>query len=170
MFGTSTNKIKGLNIKSPNLISNFSNYGIFGDYLSDDKEDFTGLVFETNLKYTPYLLATKPYVSYKSSKSGGIYELVCSDTTFKISSNNSVAVASGGIYLIGSSSTDIGLYNPISSPDSLNTTLFENELKKESCYSAVSAYDDTIYLFGNDINSDNYLSGCVQCFNPNTGV
>ena len=141
--------------------------GAIGPYT--DPDEYLGEK-SISLGSNPEFLANKPYISYKSSNIKGDYNPLCSDSTFYMSSNNSVAVASGGIYIVGKDSTDIAKYNPIASPSTLNTTLFDGALKKENSYGSVSAYDDTLYVFGNDIGADEFLTGRVQSFNVNTGV
>ena len=115
---------------------------------------------------SPSLIATKPYLSYKSSKSGGEYITKASGIDFKIS-NNSIAVASGGIYLVGSGTKKIAVYNPLITPNNIT----ESEVFKRKASSvAVAAYDDTIYAFGNAKTGDDSLSGRVQSYNVNKKI
>ena len=137
--------------------------------INTNAEEYLGEIASITLDSTPTLLTAKPFASYKSSSVKGDYKLMCSES-YVISSNNSVAVASGGIYIIASDSNDVGLFNPIASYTNVDTSTFEGVLKKESCFSALAVYDDNLYLFGNNIKTDDYLNGRVQSFNPNTKI
>ncbi|MBP5468050.1 MAG: hypothetical protein J6Z11_02250, partial [Candidatus Riflebacteria bacterium] len=111
-------------------------------------------------------LATKPFLSYKSSNGGGEYIKLVDDYPFIIS-NNSAAVASGGIYIIGSDTRKIILFNPTIKRN--EAYLLSNHLIKAANSAVIAAYNDTLYTFGNAKVSNEDLGGRVQSFNVNTG-
>lgn len=133
--------------------------------VSGFSNSYLSKITDLSLDSAPSNLATKPFNSYSSEKTGGNYELMATED-FSISSN-AVAVASGGIYIVNNASSTIGVYNPVTS---YNTVEIKNDVLKKNANSvAVTAYDDTIYLFGNAGNgTDDAISGRVQSFNINT--
>ena len=155
---------KGNNIKVYN-ISNFDedSFKTQNPSITNNSDNYLGLIADIDHKAYPEYLAVKPFISYSSSKAGGDYNLLFSIGTFTVSTNAS-AVASGGIYLAKSGSSDIGFFKPFDNFFEVKT----DALQRNSNSAAVAAYDNKLYLFGNSGGSGDPISGRVQSYDVNT--
>jgi hypothetical protein len=147
VIGTSNN-IKAFNISTPDEnVFKANTKQVISKSAGSMLASYTDLIASISVDITPTYLATKPYNSFNSSKTGGDYKLAVSitDNSFSLT-NNSAVVASGGIYLINNNTKDIGVYNPINNPK--NIVLNNNILKHPVSDSAITSYDDSIYIFG----------------------
>ena len=149
IFGKSDDTLRVYNISNPSD-EFFKN----GENINGPANNYLGQIATISTGIKPFYLASKPHNSFSSSRVGGSYRLIATGS-FKIS-QNSATVASGGIYIAQYNTNIINVYNPLKNPSSFGT----NNLKNNNSYSAVAAYDDNIYLFGN--NANQYK---VQSFN-----
>ncbi len=114
------------------------------------------------------ILCTKPYPNYSSSKTGGTYRSMNKTDSvlseYSVLFNNSVTVASGGIYLYNHNKKGFICYNP-----STNTIASYSEvLKKEAELAGICSYDNVIYVIGSDkddIEDDSEPTDRIQSFN-----
>ncbi|MBQ2592119.1 MAG: hypothetical protein II567_02405, partial [Candidatus Riflebacteria bacterium] len=166
LYGTISggkNLIRVVNIANPDE-NKFSNTSITTkeENVSAFSDSYLNIVKDLPVDSAPSYLVTKPFNSYSSEEVIGKYELLIATTSFNVSTN-AAAVASGGIYIVNDASSTILVYNPITGS---GTVKIKNDVLKKNANSvAVTAYDDTIYLFGNAGNgSDDAISGRVQCY------
>ena len=153
---------KGQNIKVYNISNPTDDFFKNNESIDGDADKYLGVVGTINTSVKPFYLATKPFTSFNSLKVGGHYNCLAATDSFKIGAN-SVAIASGGIYISDEGYDKIFCYNPLTKAFKIkgNTKMNKNS-------SALTAYDDTLYMFGNAEVSGETLSGRVQSYDVNS--
>ncbi len=167
LIGDTSKKINSYDVSTPDdSVFNTQTKSIKSLKIGQLSKDYLNLSDSSiSLDSIPKYLATKPYNSYKSSASGGTYNPAISIIDAFEIGPNSIAVASGGIYILKNNSKDIGIYNPLISPDSI--TIKSDALNKNTCGSSLTSYDNTLYMFG---NGGAPRSARVQSYNVNNGI
>ena len=134
--------------------------------VSNSATNYLGYMGALQVGEEPKAIAVKPYSSYSRTPTGGEYTEVVSPLLpgIDIKTNESVAVASGGIYLFTSDAKN--LYRWILCKNDIN--VISNALKEKSTWSPITAYDNKLYVFGNDGSSGD-PSNRIQCYDVNTG-
>lgn len=161
-----TNQLFVYDIGNPDLFS-------FNGVATTPVSGFGSLITKVPVSNNPRALGAMPFNSYKSTSRLGKYEWLASITP-AVYGNNSAALASGGIFIMGGSPTfagapvtTIGKFNPM---DGVAFAAMATTLNKAVKFNSVVAYDNKLYcLNGTSGTTHTGGSDWVQCYDPVSG-
>ncbi len=150
-------KVYNIGLPSDTCFSLSGNTLTFDDTLANP-DNYASLIATIELNDSnPTVIANQPFSSTNNSSTGGKYvdyTVTPTPTSLTISSfgNNSSIVASGGIHLFANN-RQFFCFKP-----SKKTLEFETEFDNNIKNPSLTSYNDIIYTFGNDINSNSFVN------------